>query len=83
MADGLDERARSEVLARAFIAFAGGLHVHIHRGPVILVNHCDEVLEVDGIVEARHGQRVVEALEFLDDVGHLEVQGLVFCLLII
>ena len=66
-ADGLDERAGREVLASAFLAFAGGLfqqalerrafHVHIHRGPVLLVNHGDDALEVDGIIEARRGLR--------------------------
>ena len=52
-------------MARAFLAFAGGLfeqtlerralHVHVHRRPILLVNHGDNALEVDGIVKARRG----------------------------
>jgi len=63
--DGLDERAGREILARAFLAFAGGLfeqtleggafYVHIHRRPVFLVNHGDDTLEIDGIVKAGRG----------------------------
>jgi hypothetical protein len=84
-ADGLDERARGEVLARAFLAFAGGLfeqtferrplHVHVHRRPILLVNHGDDALEVDRIVEARRGLRKDVAedagllAKFAEDVG--------------
>ena len=65
--DGLDEHARREVLAGAFLAFAGGLfeqslegrglHVHVQRRPLRLVDHGDDALEVDRIVEARRGLR--------------------------
>ena len=83
--DGLDERAGREVLARAFLAFAGGLfeqalegralHVHVHRRPVLLVNHGDDALEVDRIVKARRGLRenvgeqAAGFAEFAEDVG--------------
>ena len=53
-------------MARAFLAFAGGLfeqalerralHVHVHRRPFLLVNHGDDALEVDGIVKPRRGK---------------------------
>ena len=81
----LDEHARREVLAGAFLPFAGGLfeqalerralHVHIHRRPVLLVDHGDDALEVDRIVEARRGLRedVAEQpagfAELAEDVG--------------
>jgi hypothetical protein len=83
--DGLHERAGCEVLACAFLAFAGGLfeqalerralHVHVHRGPVLLVNHGDDALEVDGIVKARRGlgedvgQQPAGLAELAEDVG--------------
>jgi hypothetical protein len=60
--DRLDEHARREVLARAFLAFAGGLfeqalergglHVHAQLGPLGFVDEADQALEVHGIVEA-------------------------------
>ena len=63
--DGLDQHARREVLARALLAFARrllqqalegrALHVHVHGGPLFLVDQGDEPLEVDRVVEARHG----------------------------
>ena len=83
--DGLDERSGREVLARAFLAFARGLfeqalerralHVHVHRRPVLLVNHGDDALEVDGIVKARRGLRkdvgeqAARFAEFAQDIG--------------
>ncbi len=63
--DGLDEDARSEVLARALLAFAGGLLQQAlegraltstsMRGPLGLVDEADELLEVDRVVEAGLG----------------------------
>lgn len=83
--DGLDEGAGREVLARAFLAFAGGLfeqalerralHVQVHRRPILLVNHGDDALEVDGIVKARRGlgenvcEQTAGFAEFAQDVG--------------
>ena len=65
--DGLDQHARREVLAGAFLALAGGLleqalegrafHVDVHRRPLFLVDHGDDALEIDRIVEARRGLR--------------------------
>ena len=65
--DGLDQHARREVLARAFLAFAGGFFeqafeccafdIDIHRRPIFLVDHGDDALEIDGIVKARCGLR--------------------------
>ncbi len=81
----MDERSGREVLARAFLAFARGLfeqalerralHVHVHRRPVLLVNHGDDALEVDGIVKARRGLRkdvgeqAARFAEFAQDIG--------------
>ena len=63
--DGLDQHPGREVLARALLALAGrlfqqalegrALHVHVHGGPLFLVDHGDEALEVDRVVEAGHG----------------------------
>jgi len=89
--DGLDEGAGREVLARTFLALAGGLfqqalegralHVHVHRGPILLVNHGDDALEVDGIVKARRGLRedvgeqAAGFAEFAENVGVVIGQG--------
>ncbi len=83
--DSLDERAGREVLARAFLTFAGGLfeqalerralHVHIHRQPIFLVKHGDDALEFDGIVRARRGlgedvgEQPAAFAELVEDVG--------------
>src|SRR5262249_1158972 len=66
-ADGLYERAWSEILAGAFLAFAGGFFeqaferrafdIDIHRGPILLIDHGDDALEVDRVIEARCGLR--------------------------
>jgi len=63
--DGLDQNPRREVLARALLALAGRLfeqalegrplHVHVHGGPFFLVDHGDEALQIDGVVESGHG----------------------------
>jgi len=65
--DGLDERPRREVLARAFLAFDGGalqealkgraLDVHIHGGPFFLIDHADDAAQVHGVGEAGYGLR--------------------------
>ena len=58
----LDEYAWREVLARPFLAFAGGLFeqpfesrrldVDIERSPLYLVNDAKDLFQVHGIVEA-------------------------------
>lgn len=60
--DGLDQDARREILAGAFLPFAGGffeqalirlrLYVHIKAGPIGFRNETDQTLEINGIVEA-------------------------------
>jgi hypothetical protein len=65
--DGLDKDARREILPCAFLALAccllqkafkgGAFHVDIEGGPFFLINHGNDALEVDGIVEARHALR--------------------------
>jgi len=60
--DRLDQDAGREVLAGAFLPFTGGLfeqafergalHVHIHRGPVFLVDHRKHAFQVNRVVES-------------------------------
>ena len=84
-ADGLNQRTRGEILPRPLLALAGGLfeqalerralHVHVHGRPILFVDHRDDALEVDGVVEARHGlgedvgQQPAGFAELAQDVG--------------
>ncbi|OQA05563.1 MAG: Chorismate synthase [bacterium ADurb.Bin374] len=81
----LDERARREILAGPLLPFGCGLfqqplerlalHVDVERSPLLLVDHGNELLEVDGIVEPGHGlgedvaQQPLCIAKFLQDAG--------------
>jgi len=81
----LDERPRGEVLAGALLAFAGGffeqalerraLHVHVHGGPIFLINHGKKPLQIDRIVKARNrlGENIAQQPaafpELAQDIG--------------
>ena len=79
--NGFDEDTRGKILTRPFLAFARrsfqetfksrSFDVHIHGGPFFLVNHGDDPLQINGVIEARHrlGENIAEKALFLAELS--------------